>query len=180
MRILYRVRQFWQAITAAPQERDLGLARKWLTPSLLSLFLRLHPSEQAHSISIARQLAEQGETEPDLMVAALLHDIGKVRYPLTVWERIVIVLGKAMFSKRVKKWGRGEPRGWRRPFAVAEQHAAWGAELAAQAGASPLAARLIRSHQDNPTTSPAESTLSSPFSQEDCWLQRLHMLDNQN
>lgn len=179
--MLYRARQFWQAISAAPKAQDLELASRWLEPSLLALFLRLQPSEQAHSLSILRQLSEQGESEPDLMAGALLHDVGKVCCPLSVWERIIIVLGRAIFPSLVKKWGRGEPRGWRRPFVVAERHAVWGAELAAQAGASARTVRLIRCHQEIPAPSAeVESAYSSSFSQEERWLRRLYTLDNQN
>jgi hypothetical protein len=38
---------------------------------------------------------------------------------------------------------------------VAEQHPQWGAELAAQTGASPLTVALIRRHQEPFTSQPA-------------------------
>jgi hypothetical protein len=37
---------------------------------------------------------------------------------------------------------------WQQPLVVAEQHPAWGAELAAAAGGSFLAVALIRRHAD--------------------------------
>jgi len=40
------------------------------------------------------------------------------------------------------------PHGWRRPFVVKAQHAAWGAEMAANAGSDPLTVWLIEHHQD--------------------------------
>jgi predicted hydrolase (HD superfamily) len=37
---------------------------------------------------------------------------------------------------------------------VAEHHAGWGADLANQAGATPLTVELIRRHQDSPVRNP--------------------------
>jgi hypothetical protein len=172
VRILYRSRQFWQTLSASPAPEELTLARTYLSPSLLSIFNQMHPSEQAHSLRIARQLIEQGEAQPDLMAAALLHDCGKNHHPLRLWERVAIVLGKALFPNQAKQWGSGEPKGWKKAFAVAEQHAEWGARMAAHAGASPLTAALIRRHQF-PLNRPAESL-------EDHLLLRLQRLDDES
>lgn len=153
MRIGYRIRQFWLALTAAPAVHDLAVAAEVLSPAQMALFQQMQSSEQAHSLWIfhrlRQHLADQDlEGEHDLLVAALLHDIGKSRYPLRLWERIVIVLGKAFFPQQVHHWGLQSPGGWKQPFVVAAQHPAWGAEMAAQAGASPLAVALVRRHQD--------------------------------
>jgi hypothetical protein len=179
LRVLYRVRQFWHALTGVPAQEDLDQARQVLSPSLMALFLNLQPSEQAHSLGIYRQLLQQEEADQDLLVAALLHDVGKIRYPLRLWERVAIVLGKAWFPERVKAWGQAAPCGWKRPFVVAERHPAWGAELAAQAGASPMVVSLIQRHQDVPgpgsVTHSEESALI-----EDRLLICLQSLDNES
>ncbi len=57
MRLRYRVRQFWHALTARPTPEDLALARQALSPAQMELFLQLQPSEQAHSLKIYRQLS---------------------------------------------------------------------------------------------------------------------------
>jgi hypothetical protein len=219
-RIFYRTCQFWQALGANLSPEDLDLVREVLAPSQRRLFEQLQMSEKVHSMKVLRALLDQGENHPDLFVAALLHDVGKSRFPLNMWDRILIVVGKAFFPQRAKRWGsepvsaleslhssdrrglptetlhepdlrglptealpnpdrqglptetlhkpdlRGLPtealhnpdrrglltetflRIWRRPFIIAERHPAWGAEMAAQAGASPLAVALIRQHQD--------------------------------
>lgn len=148
MSLLYRTRQFWFALTAIPAEDDLLQAGQVLSPALMTLFRRMQPSEQAHSLAIFRQLREEGETDRDLWVAALLHDVGKSCHPLRLWERVLIVAGKALLPERARRWGRGEPSGWKRAFAVASQHPEWGAQMAAAAGASPRAVELIRRHQE--------------------------------
>jgi putative nucleotidyltransferase with HDIG domain len=120
----------------------------------MELFKQMQSSEQAHSLWIFRQLRQQLsgvdlDAQHDLLVAALLHDVGKSRHPLQLWERVVIVLGKALFPNLVQQWGTQPPDGWKRPFVIAAQHPAWGAEIAAQAGASPLVVALVRRHHQD-------------------------------
>lgn len=175
MRAVYRVRQFWAAFTAAPGGEDLAAAGAQLGPALMALFNRLQPAEQAHSLQIYRQLLAQGENNPDLLAAALLHDVGKSRHPLRLWERVLIVLARKLFPVSVKGWGRGQPHGWRRAFVIAEQHPAWGAEMTSQAGASPRVVALIGRHQEKmPASPPATGSL------EDQLLYRLQLLDDEN
>ena len=114
----------------------------------MTLFTQLQASEQNHSLRVLREIQNRGEANPDLLVAALLHDIGKIRYPLRLWERVFIVLGKKFFPRRVKVWGQAKPRGWVRPFVVAAQHPLWGGDLALEVDTAPQAVSLIRRHQD--------------------------------
>jgi len=234
-RVLYRIRQFYLALWAAADPRDLEQARAVLTPAQVALFTGMQSGEQAHAVSVYRQLVAQGETSSDLLAAALMHDVGKSLSPLRLWERVLIVLARAFFPAQSRRWGSlpaeglrgsrppspessfarspspltgygeniknlgvlgsraaqntqisgfsprslpvsgGEKegnaaelrsgdergnlsipeeaiRGWRRTFIVAEQHPAWGAALAAEAGASPRLVTLIRLHQEVPPT----------------------------
>jgi putative nucleotidyltransferase with HDIG domain len=169
--LLYRTRQFWSALTAVPAEDDLVHAGKVLSPALFRLFRQMQPGEQAHSLAILRQLREDGETDRDLWVAALLHDVGKSCHPLRIWERVLIVTVQALLPERARHWGRGEPSGWRRAFVVAEKHPEWGAEMAASAGASPAAVELIRRHQE-PAAAPSADRLER-------LLFRLQSVDNE-
>lgn len=172
--VLYRARQFWSAWGASPlNEEELAPARSILTAKQMNLFRRLQPSEQIHALRVLQTIQAQGETDPDLQVAALLHDIGKARAPLKLWERVVIVLGKACFPHRVQSWGGGQPQGWKRPFVIAEQHPAWGGEIASEAGTSPLAVSLIRRHQSSEPRSPVTQ-------KEDQLLSILQAADHQN
>lgn len=173
MGLVYRARQFWRALTAAPDAEYLERARAILSPECWALFSHMNASEQAHSLCIFRQLIEDDEHDANLLAAALLHDVGKSRYPLWLWERIAIVLGRKIFPAQVRRWGQAQPSGWRRPFVVAEQHAGWGAELAARAGAPEMVVSLIQRHQDI-------VNISSRTSVEEDFLARLQRLDNKN
>ena len=167
-RSLYRVRQFWHALTARPTHSDLREVRAFLPPALFLLFSRLQPAEQAHAIAVFRKTS-QADPHPDLATAALLHDVGKIMYPLSVWQRALIVLENRQPN------GRGEAAengGQAVHRLVADRHPDWGAELAGKAGATPLAAALIRRHQD-----PAPSNARSL---EDRLLAVLQAADNQS
>jgi hypothetical protein len=149
-RIWYRARQFWQALGAGLLPSDRSQAQGILTPAQLALFESQLPSEQAHALRVLRALLEQGEDQPDLLIAALLHDVGKSRFSLTLWERVLIVLVGALCPGCLRRWGATgpeTPHGWRRAFVIASQHPHWSAQLAAQAGCGPLAVELIRRHQ---------------------------------
>lgn len=169
-RMAYRVQQFWSNMTAAPAEDELEQARFLLGPDLFLLFSTMPPAEQTHALRVFMRLTTAGEQQPELLCAALLHDVGKTRQPLRLWERVVIVLAQVFLPAQAADWGTGQPAGWRRPFVVAAQHPQWGADMAAQAGADPLVVKLIHRHQEAP--------LSPAATVEDRLLQRLQAADN--
>jgi hypothetical protein len=149
MGIFYRVGQFWQMWRARPLPDDAREAiTAVLTPAEMALFDQFSLSDQQHSCRVMHLLTTAGHTQPDLLTAALLHDVGKTRAPLSIWERSLIVLAQAFLPARVTAWGQGDAGGWQRPFVVKAQHPAWGADMARAAGSSLLAIELIRRHQD--------------------------------
>lgn len=167
---LYRAQQFlhyWQPPPlTATDEAQVAVV---LPPPLLALFQRMTVGEQAHSLNVLRALQAQGHTAPELLQAALLHDVGKCLAPLTLVDRVVIVLGQRLFKRRVAHWSAGAPRGWRKPFVVAAQHPAWGADLAAQAGATPTVVALIRHHA---------TPMQQPQTPAEHWLAALQQADD--
>jgi putative nucleotidyltransferase with HDIG domain len=153
-RIIYRTRQFWHALGSTPSSEDMALVNTLLTPPQRTVFTRMQRSEQAHALLVLHTLLDQCEEDKDLLVAALLHDVGKSRFPLHLWERVVIVLAKKFCPECVQRWGemnsgnQQAPRGWRRAFQIAEEHPTWGAEIAVDAGCSQMSVNLIRRHQE--------------------------------
>ncbi len=121
-----------------------------LSPPEMALFQRFSLKDQWHGLRVLRTLQAAGHTHPDLLTAALLHDVGKTAMPISIWERSLVVLTGWLLPRPAAAWGQSEPRGWRRPFAVRTQHPAWGAALAEAAGSSPLVVALIHRHQDPP------------------------------
>lgn len=152
MRIAYRVHQFWHTLFIKTDPEDYHQVQQRLTSAQYELFDKLQPAEKSHALVMYHKLLQQGETQPDLLIAALLHDVGKQRYRLNPMERAMIVLAKAFIPGQVEHWGNppgddweGLPS-WRKAFILSEQHASWGAEMANLAGVSSLTESLIRQH----------------------------------
>ena len=148
LKLPYRVRQFKSALFPPSQLVRTEDIRAYLTPSQLTLFRRLQKSEQWHAFSVLQTLLESGQKNADLLNAALLHDLGKIHYPLKVWERVMIVMVRRFAPRLLQRWGQETPQGLSKPFVVACHHAEWGADLAARAGASKLTIELIRRHEE--------------------------------
>jgi hypothetical protein len=180
-RLLYRSRQFWQAITTRSSRDDMDLVSSILSPPQVELFHLMQKSEQVHSLRILKELRYRGDEHLDLLTAALLHDVGKVKAPLRLWERVLIVIVKALCPDCVKKWGSAPIEdsltefGWKRAFVVAEQHPAWGADLASQCDTSPIAVSLIARHQEQ---LPPVGIIAG--TEEDCLLRKLQAVDDIN
>jgi hypothetical protein len=119
-----------------------------LRQSELELFNRFPFSDQWHSYRVLKTVQAAGQTHPDLLAAALLHDVGKIRASLSIWARSLVVLSEALFPSQAAKWGNGPAQGWRSPFVVKARHPEWGAALAHESGSRPLTVTLIRRHQD--------------------------------
>ncbi len=154
MRIIYRAHQFWRTVFLKTNLSELSIARDRLTPEQWALFTQMQPAEQAHALRMLHKLLDQGENQPDLLLAALLHDVGKLYFRMNPIERALVVIVQAFFPGFTKRWGAIPAGGWEalprwhKAFVVAEHHAEWGAQLAHQAGLSPLAETLIRQHHN--------------------------------
>lgn len=172
MRPLYRLQQLMRTIRSKPDPRLLNEATQILPPNQLLLFRSMKPADQAHSVRVMHSLRQLGESDPNLLAAALLHDVGKTRHPLQVWERALIVLCRALFPDLVNRVGQIEPTGWQRPFVIAKQHPLWGAEMVAKVGGSERLVKLIEIHQDEPASLTDSDMIKS--------LRALQAADNRN
>ncbi len=158
MSAAHRLHQGLRALGAWLRSVDDATAAHYLSPRLYALYRQMRRSERLHSLCVLRALVAEGHTHPDLLAAALLHDVGKACYPFSLPEKVLVVLAKALVPHLYARWGRGQPRGWRRPFVVSAQHPLWGAEMVAQAGGSPLTVTLIRHHAEQPPPTLPEET----------------------
>lgn len=156
--MIARLRQGARALLVWVRPVDAHAADAYLTPPLQVLFRQMRPAEQQHSLNVLRTLIERGKSDPSLLIAALLHDVGKSRAPYWLWERVIVVLARKIVPGRVSQWGEGVPVGWRRPFVISKQHPAWSAEMAAAAGADPLSVELIARHQRKLDHAPQNET----------------------
>jgi hypothetical protein len=121
--------------------------RVWLTPRQLALFDAMHRADQRHGLDVVARLRQAGHEDPDLLIAALLHDCAKgpsVRLP----HRVAWSLGER-YGDVVRRVSARLP-GFGSAFRRLEDHADASARLALEAGCSARAAELIR-HQADPT-----------------------------
>jgi hypothetical protein len=173
LKIGYRVRQFWHSLKSAPRAEDQDGAGEVLSSEELNLFRQLLAADQNHSLRVLQSLIFEGESDPDLLKAALLHDLGKMRYPLRRWERVLAVLATEFFPRKVQTWGRKNPTGIYRPLVVLQQHPRWGAELAEAIGSSARTIWFIHNHEkEHPDGVSADADLTL--------LRKLQTADNNN
>lgn len=150
MTATYRIRQGLRALTAFARTPDYGLAARYLSPPLMDVFRSMRRSEQLHSLNVLRTLLHAGDTPPALAVAALLHDSGKSRFPLAVWQKTYAVIVRRVAPRLFDRLSHGDPRRRLiRPFVVYARHPAWSADLMTAAGADAAATWLAAHHQDD-------------------------------
>lgn len=151
---LNRIKQVWFVLTKKPNRCELDLVADILEPNQYKLFSSQSLADQAHSIRVLHFLIKHGTKDNDLQIAALLHDVGKSLYHISLLERIVIVIVEYFFPHKVIEWGRGEnfstqvKPGWKRPFIIATKHPSWGAEMVSKTGVSGCVVQLINEHQN--------------------------------
>ncbi len=73
--------------------------------ALLQLFRTMPRFEQRHGLRVCQALERQGYADSNLLVAALLHDVGKTVAPPRLWERVLVVLWNTSFRSGLKPWG---------------------------------------------------------------------------
>jgi putative nucleotidyltransferase with HDIG domain len=110
---LYRVKQFYWAITSKVTLKDIDFISKYLNSREKELFNCLSTYEQKHSVNVARDVSKvctKNNIKNDKLVkAALLHDIGKTHKRLNPIEKSLIVVidnvskGKLRKYKGIKK-----------------------------------------------------------------------------
>ena len=151
-RASYRARQFFggfRAVTPA----ELAFVRGVLSRRELALFADLQARDQRHSLNVALALHEAGDASRDLLVAALLHDIGKG--DLWVGERIAYVLLSALSPRLVDRLAAESPR-WRDGLWRLRHHARLGAARLAEEQTSQRVVALVASHIDGDASEDAE------------------------
>jgi hypothetical protein len=121
-------------------DQELRAVDSILAPAGRELFRSMHPADQRHGLAVMAAIKAQGADDPDLLVAALVHDAGKGNTGLV--PRIVHSLGQA-YGPWIPRLARRLPG-----LAVAldrlADHPARSAALAARAGCTDRTVELIR------------------------------------
>ena len=139
-----RVRQFLAALRARVSDDEMAVLERHLAPSQQDLFRAMSPINQRHCLDVFNNLLRRGHTDPDLLRAALLHDVGK--RGIRLWHRVAGVLLEAFWPTLLEKLAVNRPQSWLYGFYVYQYHADLSAELAERSGCSPSVVELIRGH----------------------------------
>jgi hypothetical protein len=117
----------------------------WLREPELALFDAMHVADRRHGLHVVAHLRRSGVSDPEVLVAGLLHDCAKGDTGLL--PRIAHSLGQR-YGPSVRSLARLVP-GWRAALDRLEIHADASARAAEVAGCSRRTVELIR-HQDDP------------------------------
>jgi hypothetical protein len=116
----------------------------WLAPGQLSLFDAMPAGDRRHGLDVVADLRSRGATDPELLVAGLLHDCGKgpsVRF----LHRVAWSLGQR-YGMWICRLSAHLPT-FRSGLARLRDHAALSAEMAREAGCSARTSELIRNQE---------------------------------
>jgi len=150
--VLQRLRQGLEALSPRLPGGLNELLTTRLTPAQIAAFQRLPIHDQAHLCRVCRTLLDRGVHDPDLLAAALLHDLGKVGTDgrVRLIDRVLrVVLARTCPALLLRLAADPAPR-WRAGLARAVHHPQLGAARAAGLGCSARTCWLIAHHHDRP------------------------------
>lgn len=139
-----------------------------LNPKAQILFFEQVPQDRRHALAVYEVLERTGQTREDLLAAALLHDAGKSLVPFRPWQRGLFTLAEYLAPRAMERAIQRPAQGLRHRLWQYAHHASIGADLAEEAGCSPITVRLILRHEDR---------LEICRTEEDCWLAALKAAD---
>ena len=149
MRAFYRIRQFLKSIFVTNSMVDMEFVRTHLTPAQEGLFLRMQAYDRYHSVLFAKTLIDEVYRVPDdLLVAALLHDVGKSRYKINSFTRMVAVLVNKFAPHMMEDASLDNVTFLNKSFLVAKFHAEWSEEMVNMVGVSEVTSSIIASHEE--------------------------------
>ncbi|MDQ1444131.1 MAG: hypothetical protein QOI20_595 [Acidimicrobiaceae bacterium] len=146
--VVHLARRFVGSLASGgPSPQDEAWVLSLVSEAELSLWRRMDGPDQRHAAGVARRVS-RSLSERAALVAALLHDVGKVESGLGTFERVGATVARPWRDRPVV------PGRWRRYY----DHPALGAELLALADSDPLVVAWAREHHLPPArwTVPAE------------------------
>ena len=144
-RARYRARQYVRGLHPHLAPSEVALARNLLTPAEFVLFLRAEPRDRRHSMDLYHLLERSAPTPvPELLTAALLHDIGKGQ--LAGWHRVLYVLLEALTPALTGRLASPHGTQWRQALWRLRHHAHLSAAILREVGSNPRVIQIVESH----------------------------------
>ena len=108
MNFLHRVGQFFKALTARVQPKEIEEISSVLKPEEVSLFLSMSIIDQRHSLDVyetsKKVILDYPDADQKLTArAVLLHDLGKSRFTLSLMDRVLATVPRPIL-KLVFPW----------------------------------------------------------------------------
>ncbi len=146
-RAAYRARQLAGALRVRLDSGDRETVASRLSAAQQRLFFAMTVRDQRHCLDVYHALCREGCRDEDLLLAALLHDVGKG--PVRLWHRVVAYVMLKAASPRLVDWAASSSgQGWRRAMASLRHHATEGAALVREADAPGDVVELVRRHEE--------------------------------
>lgn len=114
------------------------------------MFGRMSRRDQRHCLNVYLALREQGDDDPHLLTAALLHDVGKAVRPIPLLYRVAVTLLQAFSPPALAHLAACGRHQLLQPFRIAQEHAEIGAQMLRDAGLPPPVVELVRYHHGWP------------------------------
>jgi hypothetical protein len=161
-----RIKQGLLAVRPRPELDEGDITGRWLSDSQQAAFRDVSVHDRGHLVRVARSLEVQAPHNSDLIVAGLLHDLGKADgvYQVRLIDRTAKVLLKHLCPTLLRWLARPNPSRLRAGIVLAVHHPVIGAERAAHLGCSDRVVWLIKHHED-PTIDDPELRLLAEVDQ---------------
>ncbi|MBK9178302.1 MAG: hypothetical protein IPM45_01790 [Acidimicrobiales bacterium] len=130
-----------------PGPADRAWVEGLLSPAEEHLWRRMSGPDRRHAVAVAHRVerALGPEATDPVLVAALLHDVGKVESRLGTYGRVVATLSARVAGHgAAESWSTG--RGFTRRVGLYLRHDELGGDLLALAGSDPLVVAWAREH----------------------------------
>lgn len=102
--MINRIRQFFLCLFLNFNSDDMDYINEKLNNDIKPVFLKLSDYEKKHSILVAQAVEKEFMNDPDLILAALLHDIGKSKYHINIFQKSLFVLLDYLSRGKLKKF----------------------------------------------------------------------------
>ena len=139
---MHRVAQFFAHVRARVDPAEEALVRNVLPARAQDLWRAMAVADRRHALDVAEKLLAGGHDDPDLLCAALLHDVAKGRR-MHLGHRVAGVLLEALAPALLGRLAHPDVRSWRHGFHLYLHHERMSAQLAVQVGCTSRAAVFI-------------------------------------
>lgn len=163
--MIYRIKQFCRGLLAKVTPEDQKFLEMYLNDHEIALFYRLRMGEQRHCLNIAYDCLSSEMSDPFLIKAALLHDVGKIHSNLTLVNKALVVLVlKLHIPEKIL------PKFLKKALYYKMHHPTLGAKILEESGTEPPVIFLTRYHHHD--------LMKNPVSSEECLIENGSMIEN--